>query len=221
LSPVSEKFSLSIYAGLSVNIENIKYGIVMAMPIEAGPFIQGMGLEQAEIRPFPVYIRENVYLIVSGIGRVRASSASAYLISRYNPEIMINPGTAGSNSADAEAGTVFSISNVYDRDLLLYRGPEIFKYDMETIIGAPSASLLTSDRPCITSEERAKAAEIADLSDMEGAAFAQVCSLFNKKGYIFKIVSDAPGAESFKSVREGIKMYSGDLFNYFKREINI
>jgi len=203
-----------------VNVESTKYGIVMAMPIEAEPFIRGFSMEPAETGPFPVYRHKDVILIISGIGRVRASSASAYLISRYNPEIMINQGTAGSNTADAEAGTVFSINTVFDRDLVLYRGPGYLKYELETFAGAPSATLLTSDRPCITALDREKAAEIADLSDMEGAAFAQVCSLFNKNGYIFKIVSDAPGAESFKSITEGIKKYSEDLFNYFKREIN-
>ena len=204
-----------------MNVENIKYGILMAMPIEAEPFIRGLSMEQIESGPFSVYRNNDIILIASGIGRVRASAAAAYLISRYNPEIMINPGTAGSNTENAEAGTVFSISTVFDRDLVLYRGPEYFKYEMETFSGTPSASLLTSDRPSITAEEREKAAEIADLSDMEGAAFAQICSLFNKKGYIIKIVSDGPSAESFKSIREGIEKYSGELFSYFKKEIKL
>lgn len=202
-----------------MNVQKVNCGIVIAMPVEAASFIRGMRLEQTEMRPFPVYAGENVYLIVSGIGRVRASSASAYLISRYNPEIMINMGTAGCNTGNADSGSVFSVNTVFDRDLLLYRGPEYFKYELETFTGKPSASLLTSDRPSITAAERAKAAEIADLSDMEGAAFAQVCRLFSKKGYIFKIVSDGPGAESFKSVREGIERFSEDLYNFFRTEI--
>jgi nucleoside phosphorylase len=178
-------------------------------------------MERAELKPFPVYRHKDIILISSGIGRVRASAAAAYLISRYNPEIMINLGTAGSNTENVEAGTVLSISTVFDRDLVLYRGPEYFKYELETFSGTPSASLLTSDRPSITAEERERAAEIADLSDMEGAAFAQVCSLFDKKGYIFKIVSDGPSAESFKSIREGIEKYSSELFSYFKNEIKL
>jgi nucleoside phosphorylase len=202
-----------------VNEENVKYGILMAMPIEAEPFIRELPMEQAELKPFPVYRHKDIILIVSGIGRVRASCAAAYLISSYNPEIMINPGTAGSNTAEAKPGSFFSIKTVFDRDLVIYRGPEYMKYELETFSGVPSASLLTSDRPCITALERGKAAEIADLSDMEGAAFAQVCRLFNKKGYIFKIVSDAPGAESFKSVREGIEKFSEDLYKFFRTEI--
>lgn len=202
-----------------MNLEKVKYGIMIAMPLEAKSFLQGLNMGQAETAPFPVYRHRDIGLIISGIGRVRASAAAAYFINRYSPEIFINMGTAGSNIKNLTAGSVFSISSVFDRDLALYRGPEYHEYKMETFPGLPSATLLTSDRPSITIEERTTAAEKAELSDMEGSSFAQVCSLFNKKGYIFKIVSDTPGVESFKSVREGIEKYSEELYNFFRTEI--
>ncbi len=191
----------------------------MAMPIEAEPFIQGLDMESVESGPFPIYRYEDILLMISGIGRVRASAAAACLISRYNPDIMINMGTAGSNIESIEAGKIFSVNTVYDGDLALYRGPEYFEYVLETFTGIDTAALLTSDRPSITAEERGRAAEKAELSDMEGASFAHVCGLFSKEAYIFKIVSDGPGSETFKSIREGIVKYSGDMFDFFKSEI--
>jgi len=202
-----------------LKLEGVKTGIIMAMPIEAEPFIQGLGMESVESGPFPIYRYEDILLMISGIGRVRASAAAACLISRYNPEIMINMGTAGSNIESIEAGKIFSVNTVYDGDLALYRGPEYFEYVLETFTGIDTAALLTSDRPSITAEERGRAAEKAELSDMEGASFAHVCGLFSKEAYIFKIVSDGPGSETFKSIREGIVKYSGDMFDFFKSEI--
>jgi len=202
-----------------LKLNGVKSGIIMAMPIEAEPFIQGLGMEPVETWPFPLYRLDDIFLMVTGIGRVRASAASAYLISRYNPDIMINMGTAGSNVETIEAGRIFSINTVYDGDLALYRGPEYFEYVLETFTGLDTAALLTSDRPSITAEERVRAAEKAELSDMEGSSFAHVCGLFNKEAYIFKIVSDGPGSETFKSIREGIVKYSGDMFGFFKSEI--
>lgn len=208
-----------ILGGLTVNSEKVKYGIIMAMSLEAKSFVQGLNMDLIETVPFPVYRHRDIGLIISGIGRVRAAAASAYFINRYSPEMLINMGTAGSNIKDLTVGSFFSISSVFDGDLALYRGPEYHEYKMETFPGLSSATLLTSDRPSITFEERSMAAKKADLSDMEGSSFAQVCSLFNKKGYIFKIVSDAPGAESFKSVREGIVKHSEELYSFFKTEI--
>ena len=202
-----------------MKLEGVKSGIIMAMPVEAEPFIRGLGMEAFEAEPFPLYRYEDILLMISGIGRVRASAASAYLISRYNPEIMINMGTAGSNVDSIEAGEIFSVHTVYDGDLALYRGPDYFEYNLETFTSINNAALLTSDRPSITAEERVRAAEKAELSDMEGASFAHVCGLFSKEAYIFKIVSDGPGSETFKSIREGIVKYSGDMFDFFKSEI--
>ena len=202
-----------------MNLEKIKYGVIMAMSIEAKAFVQGFDMSQAETAPFPVYRHKNIGLIISGIGRVRAAAATAYFINRYSPEILINMGTAGSNIQELHKGLFFSISSVFDADLVLYKGPKYHEYKLETFSGIASARLLTSDRPSITIEERTVAAEKAELSDMEGASFAQVCKLFNQKGYMFKIVSDSPGIESFKSVREGIEKYSDQLYEFFKTRI--
>lgn len=191
----------------------------MAMSIEAKPFVQGFNMSQVETAPFLVYRHKNIGLIISGIGRVRAAAAAAYFINRYSPEMLINMGTAGSNIKELHEGLLFSISSVFDADPVLYKGPEYHEYKLETFPGIASARLLTSDRPSITIEERAIAAKKAELSDMEGSSFAQVCKLFNKKGYVFKIVSDSPGTESFKSVREGIEKHSEQLYEFFKTRI--
>lgn len=202
-----------------MNLEKIKYGILMAMSIEARSFVQGFKMSQAETEPFPVYRHRNIVLIISGIGRVRAAAAATYFINKYNPEMLINMGTAGSNIKELQEGMIFSINLVFDADLALYKGPKYHEYKLKTFPEIASARLLTSDRPSITIEERKVAAEKAELSDMEGSSFAQVCELFNKKGYIFKIVSDSPGTESFKSVREGIEKYSEQLYEFFKTRI--
>ena len=191
-----------------------RIGLVMAMGIEAEPFIKGLGLDIVESKPFIINGKDDVFLIRCGVGRVRAAAAAVHLIHTCSPDIIINAGTAGGNRGDLKAGTIYNINIVFDRDMPVKKGLQ--SYDLIEDRSVPSASLVSSDRPSISDLERTSAAEVADLSDMEGASIAYVAGRFNIETYIYKIISDSPGLVSRDQLMNNIKRYSEDLFVFFK-----
>ncbi|HRZ28386.1 MAG TPA: 5'-nucleosidase, partial [Spirochaetota bacterium] len=74
-------------------------GIVMATMLEAGPFIRGMGLAEIPGGPFPVYRGADAILAISGIGKVNAAVAVAYLACAHSPSLVLNLGAAGCTRA--------------------------------------------------------------------------------------------------------------------------
>lgn len=192
-----------------------RIGLVMAMGIEAEPFIKGLNLDLIESKPFVLNGKDDVFLIKCGVGRVRAAAAAVHLINTCSPDIIINAGTAGGNRADLKTGTIYNVNRVFDRDMPVKKGLQA--YDLNEDKSVPSASLVSSDRPSLTDFERDAAAEVADLSDMEGASVAFAAGRFNIETYIYKIISDSPGLLSRDQLMNNIKRYSEDLFVFFKQ----
>ncbi len=72
-------------------------GIVVAMETEAMPFLRD-GIESEEKFAGKKFYRLKNFsavLAVSGVGKVNAAYATAVLIARYNPKIIINCGVSG------------------------------------------------------------------------------------------------------------------------------
>ncbi len=60
---------------------------------------------------------------------------------------------------------------------------------------------------------------MADIADMEGASFWQVCKAFNVKGYLFKIVSDTFENDTPKDIMKNIISTRDILFDFFNTEM--
>ena len=194
-------------------------GLVFATIIEAKIFIERFCVKPVEEKPFRITRSENIFLIISGIGKANAAMAASYLINKYNTGIIINIGAAGATRSDCKIGDIFHINKVveYDRPRLFRKGLRVLKPDM--LEGYDLASLATQDRPVVDPDFRIELSEHADLVDMEGASIIQACRLFNAKCYLFKIVTDTPEHKEEEDIVKNIDITTGMIFDFF--ELNI
>lgn len=153
---------------------------------------------------------EKIAVIVCGIGKVNAASATQALVLRYQPDIIINIGVAGAVNPDLKVCDVCAVSKAvqYDFDITaiddvpvgyiqnikqqyIYTDKKIFerlseKYKAVTVASADRFSFKKSEAEFIKTLG-------GDLRDMELGAIAQVCFLNNVPYISLKTVSDTAG----------------------------
>ncbi|MEN6321686.1 MAG: hypothetical protein ABFD82_23430 [Syntrophaceae bacterium] len=190
-------------------------GLVIATMLEAEPFISGFSLTECERDPFPVYRKDRMYLIISGVGKANAAMACAYLIQRYHPLCICNVGAAGAVSASYHLGECRHITKVIEPDRPdLTTGVSHTQFP-DVIDGFSTAVLATQDRPVRDPAERKRLAMDAQLVDMEGASVVQACTRFCTKCYLFKFVSDTPDHDTSDDIKTNIMLYRDSFFRFF------
>ena len=196
-------------------------GLVFATYIEAEPFIIGLNLKQKEKKPFPIYENEKIILTLTGIGKINSAVATTLLINKYELAILLNLGAAGSTTEKYKIGDILHIKNCveYDRPTLLKTGKRFFKPDL--LEGFQKETLATQDIAITDPQTRKEISKTAGLVDMEGAAFIQACRMFQKKCYLFKIVTDTPIHTQDKDIIKNVKLTRDKLFDFFIKEIEL
>lgn len=191
--------------------------IVMATMLEAKPFVLGMSLKQSRKKPFAVFQSNNVFLIISGVGKANAAMATGYLCYKCHPAWVCNLGAAGAADFSHPLGEILHINEIieYDRHELTTRKPCI--HHPNILDGFQTAKLSTSDMAVINPDERKKISMNADLIDMEGASVVQACRKFNTKCFIFKFVSDTPDHVGDGDIVENIRRHRSFFYEFFMR----
>jgi len=190
-------------------------GLVIATMLEAEPFIKGLALAESETEPFPVYSKDRMYLIISGIGKANAAIACAYLIQRYHPVCICNAGAAGAVSASYHLGECRYITKTIEPDRPDLTTGVFHTQTPDVIDGFPTAVLATQDRPVRDPAERKRLAMDAQLVDMEGASVVQACMRFRTKCYLFKFVSDTPDHDTSDDIVKNITLHRNAFFHFF------
>lgn len=162
----------------------------------------------------------DVVLLKSGIGKVNAALATTILNERFDPEFVINTGSAGGYSEELEVGDIVISTEVVHHDVdatifgyqygqvpsmpatyladktLIDRASVAIKY-----LGVSSAQgIIATGDSFMNDPERVKIV-LEKLDDvvaieMEAAAVAQVCYQYNKPFVIIRALSDIAGKES-------------------------
>jgi len=169
---------------------------------------------------------KKIALCISGIGKVNASIATQLLIDKFNPEYVINFGTAGGMNDSVEIMKYYLIDKCcqYDFDLsTLDNVPVGYIQDFDGIyfncykddkFNLPYSSVSSGDR---FNNDLKDITTINDLGcslrDMEGGAIGQVCTANDVKLIMVKGVSDVFGAgtaqeqfvKNLNSVSHGFK----------------
>lgn len=179
---------------------NSPVNLVVAHAMEARPVIEQLGLVSVtDGGAFRRYEAQGVNLIVSGMGRVNAAAATAYLSavtinsSAYAP-IWINVGIAGHKTLDLGVTTI--VRKITDR------ATKNNFYPLPISSSLPSSGLVTVDVP---EEEYCQNAAF----DMEGSAFWSIATKFSPIEFVqlLKVVSDNP--------EHGIKTLNKDKIEKF------
>ncbi len=168
--------------------------LVVALPGEAEPIIAHYDLVASGGR-FPLFVGSDVFLTVSGVGKVAAAGATAYLAALKSPgEIWINVGLAGHGSAPF--GTALLAHRVTDGET----GRN--QYPMHTTTPpCQTAHVITLARPSTQYQEAA--------FDMEASAFFETALRFStvERIAVLKVISDNP----FESIAEINRARAGAL----------
>jgi len=191
----------------------------MATMIEAKPFVRGMSLTEFEQKPFRLFIKDNILLAISDIGKANAAMTSAYCCEKFNPACIFNLGAAGAAASTHHLGEIFHINKIieYDRPELITKKLSIHK--PHVLAGFQTATLSTSDKAILDPEEREEISKNAELMDMEGAAVVQACRIFETKRYIFKFVSDTPEHTEDEDIIKNIRQYRTPFYEFFKSSV--
>jgi adenosylhomocysteine nucleosidase len=167
------------------------------------------------------YEGKEIILLKSGIGKVTAALSTAVLLERFNPDYIINTGSAGGFNPELNVGDVVISSEVRHHDVDV----TIFNYEYGQVPNMPAAFL--PDEKLVAVAEKS-AEEIQGMkivtgliatgdsfmndadrvefvrskfpalqaAEMEAAAVAQVCHQFGAPFVIIRSLSDIAGKES-------------------------
>lgn len=164
---------------------------------------------------------KQVILTKSGIGKVAAAVATTLLLERFNPDSIINTGSAGGYDTTLEVGDIVISTEVRFHDVDL----TVFGYEIGQMAQLPAA--FPADKNLIATAQKAaetmvhlktiqglictgdifmadpEKAEIARNNfptmvacEMEAAAIAQVCYQFKVPFVIIRSLSDIAGKKS-------------------------
>lgn len=164
---------------------------------------------------------KEVILTKSGIGKVAASVATTLLLERFQPDTIINTGSAGGYSTDLNVGDIVISTEVrfHDVDLTAFgyeigqmaQLPAAFEADKTLIDVAQQAAQTIQDINIIqglictgdifmADPQKAQIARnnfpTMVACEMEAAAIAQVCHQFSVPFVIIRSLSDIAGKKS-------------------------
>ncbi|MCU7557186.1 5'-methylthioadenosine/adenosylhomocysteine nucleosidase [Macrococcus capreoli] len=173
---------------------------------------------------------QDVVLMQSGIGKVNAAICTTLLIKEYNPEMIINTGSAGGLGAELSVGDIVVSQSVLHHDVVATAFgyalgqvpgmPERYDADVKLIEVAEQAikendltahiGLIVSGDSFIGSAEQ-KQAILTHFNEslaveMEAAAVAQTCYQFNVPFIITRAISDLANGEAGITFDEFLKV---------------
>lgn len=163
----------------------------------------------------------DVVLLRSGIGKVNAAVSTALLLDRYQPDYVINTGTAGGFHADLNVGDIVISQSVCHHDVDVTP----FGYVLGQVPGAPACFLPDAGLVKIAQQSIEALKEVAHMHgliatgdrfmydpadvqntrekfptmiacEMEAAAIAQTCFSMNTPFVIIRSLSDIAGKEN-------------------------
>jgi adenosylhomocysteine nucleosidase len=140
--------------------------------------------------------------LVTGVGKVRAATATTWAVLQHSPGEVLNVGTAGALRAGALArGVVHEIGTVIQHDLNGRAIAELIGHDPAPpiVLAEDGPVLATGDRFISSPAARDSLAAHADLVDMEGYAVASAATRLGVPVRLAKTVSDDAGHDAAAS----------------------
>ena len=155
--------------------------LIVALAAEARPLLASHHLQGMSGHPYRICAGEQTHLIVSGVGKVAAAAATAYLRALIGdtPAAWLNIGIAGHGSQ--EVGTALLAHKVVD-----------------AASGKPFYPTFTESPPCRTTllhtVDHAQPATGDAAYDMEASGFCEAAQRFatSERVHCLKVVSDNP-----------------------------
>ena len=167
------------------------------------------------------YEGKEVVLLKSGIGKVNAAMSTTILLEKYQPDVVINTGSAGGFDTSLNVGDIVISDEVRHHDVDV----TVFGYEIGQMAGMPPAyhsdeklievakqavtevgehpfalGLICSGDVFMSNPERVEAVRkdfpTMKACEMEAAGVAQVCHQFGTPFVVIRALSDIAGQES-------------------------
>ena len=218
--------------------KNIKVGIIGAMEQEIEILRDSLvDRIDHKLAGFDIYTGKlqdiDVVLLQSGIGKVNASVSTALMLQQFAPDCVINTGSAGGCDDSLEVGDIVISSHLlhHDVDVTAF-GYELGQMARMPATYIPDEYLADIAKSCIESVNGARAvrgviatgdtfvsepAKVAAIKaafptvkavEMEAAAIAQTCFLFQTPFLVVRALSDIAGKSSNLSFADFIETAS-------------
>jgi adenosylhomocysteine nucleosidase len=188
--------------------------MIFATITEANPFIRALDMAKTEESPFPIYRRQDMALVISGIGKANAAIAVACSSMRTPSRWILNLGCAGALNPAYKQGDIFQISKAIEPDRPHLRTDTAYSHRPSVLQDFNCAVLATQDKPVFDPEERLRLSRQADLADMEGAAVIQAANICSTDVLLFKFVSDTANHTDGDVVAPFVREYSRHFCNF-------
>ncbi|MCH4813235.1 5'-methylthioadenosine/S-adenosylhomocysteine nucleosidase [Vreelandella neptunia] len=189
-----------------------------------------------------------VIVLQSGIGKVNAAVGTAILLERHQPDAIINTGSAGGFATDLAIGDVIISDEVRHHDV----DAVVFGYEIGQVPGMPAAyqadktlreiarnaiaslgevnvreGLIATGDAFMADPARVEATRAQFPSmlavEMEGAAIAQTCYLYQCPFVVIRALSDIPGSGdnhlSFDEFLEVAADHSSRMVNQMLKQL--
>lgn len=213
----------------------MKIGIIGAMEEEVESLRSGMENVQTETIANSEFTtgqlkQKEVVLVKSGIGKVNAAMTTTILMERYQPDVIINTGSAGGFDPALNVGDVVISKDVRHHDVDV----TAFNYEYGQVPGMPAAfeaddklretalkcaesireiksvsGLIATGDSFMNDPKRVEALqgrfENLQALEMEAAAIAQVAHQYEVPFVIIRSLSDIAGKESHLSFDQYLK----------------
>jgi adenosylhomocysteine nucleosidase len=173
-----------------------------------GPLVVVAVIEEA--RAFA----DRVPTLVSGVGKVRAATATTWAVMAHRPSVILNVGTAGAlRPGELAAGVVHEIGSVVQHDV---NGEAIARLvgsdpSPQILLSDSGVVLATGDRFISSPRDRDTLAEHAHLVDMEGYAVAASATGLGIPVRMAKTISDDAGDGAAATWHESLRAASEQL----------
>jgi adenosylhomocysteine nucleosidase len=188
----------------------------------------------------------DVVLLQSGIGKVSAAVGTALLLELYQPDVVINTGSAGGFASSLTMGDVVISTEVrhHDADVTAFgyeigqmaSQPAAFKADPKLIETAEKALLTLTDKHAVrglictgdaficTAEKQAFIRQhfpAVIAVEMEAAAIAQTCHQFSVPFVVVRAISDVADKESPMSFDEFLPLAAQSSSDMVLKMVNL
>ena len=170
-----------------------------------------MRIDTEPIEVYQVPSKPNLFVTISGIGKVAAAVACHSQIKDFKAREIVNAGACGALQDEKRfaPGDVFCIARAAEGD---HENPikphQPIISDGQIDWDLPAARLMTCDRPVFDMDLRESLSTSGDLVDMEGAAIARVASMYDVRWSMVKGITDNAGPTDQKELKSNLTAVS-------------
>lgn len=203
-------------------LSEFSLAVICALPTETDALVSCKGIRsrRVKVRNKRVYIvempqlPEGIMILTSGMGKVRAAAETQFAIDHFNPEYIINFGTAGGVNPERKVGDIIIGKEYIEYDFQGFGSKTPFSAPDSGIVelarafpGVVTGTIASADQNGDTPAKKSALWEEykAECCDWEGTAVVKVASVNKIKALAFRCISDIGSQDVYSEYKKNYK----------------